>query len=66
MYRPVRVAAFPVMDDPDRNLLILYRLDPYRPDPAGGTAAYRGQGRQLPRALRTHSGQQPGTPQLRH
>ncbi len=27
-YRPVRVAAFPAMDDPGRNLLILYRLDP--------------------------------------
>ena len=23
-----RVAAFPAMDDPERNLLILYRLDP--------------------------------------
>ncbi len=28
LYRPVRVAAFPAMDDPDRDLLILYRLDP--------------------------------------
>jgi hypothetical protein len=28
MYRLRRVAAFPAMDDPDRNLLILYRLDP--------------------------------------
>ncbi len=27
LYRPVRVAAFPAMDDPDRNLLVLYRLD---------------------------------------
>jgi hypothetical protein len=28
MYRLERVAAFPAYDDPDRNLLILYRLDP--------------------------------------
>jgi 4-amino-4-deoxy-L-arabinose transferase-like glycosyltransferase len=27
MYRLVRVAAIPAFDDPDRNLLILYRLD---------------------------------------
>ena len=27
LYRPVRVGAFPVSEDPDRNLLILYRLD---------------------------------------
>ncbi len=26
-YRPVRVAAFPAMNDPDRNVMILYRLD---------------------------------------
>jgi hypothetical protein len=31
MYRLHRVAAFPAMDDPDRNLLILYRLDPAAP-----------------------------------
>ena len=30
LYRPVRVAAFPAMNDPDRNLLILYRLEPVR------------------------------------
>ncbi len=27
-YRLTRVAAFPAMDDPDRNLIIIYRLDP--------------------------------------
>ena len=27
-YRLTRIAAFPAMDDPDRNLLIVYRLDP--------------------------------------
>jgi hypothetical protein len=31
MYRLQRVAEFPAMDDPDRNLLILYRLDPATP-----------------------------------
>jgi hypothetical protein len=28
MYRLVRVGAYPALDDPERNLLILYRLDP--------------------------------------
>src|SRR5665213_1660842 len=28
LFRLTRVATFPAMDDPDRNLLILYRLDP--------------------------------------
>ncbi len=28
VYRLNRVASFPAMDDPERNLLILYRLDP--------------------------------------
>jgi hypothetical protein len=28
MYRLVRVGAYPAYDDPERNLLILYRLDP--------------------------------------
>jgi hypothetical protein len=31
LYRLRRVASFPAMDDPDRNLLILYRLDPAPP-----------------------------------
>ncbi len=33
LYQPVRVAAFPALDDPDRNLLIVYRLDPKAPTP---------------------------------
>ncbi len=61
LYKPVRVAAFPAMDDPDRNLLILYRLDPAR---AGGARRVRKRG--TPRPLRTRSGQQPATEQLRH
>jgi hypothetical protein len=31
IYHLQRVAAFPAMDDPERNLLILYRLDPAPP-----------------------------------
>jgi hypothetical protein len=30
-YHLQRVAAFPALDDPERNLLILYRLDPVAP-----------------------------------
>jgi hypothetical protein len=32
LYRLQRVAAFPAFDDPERNLLILYRLDPATSD----------------------------------
>jgi hypothetical protein len=32
LYRLKRVASFPAMDDPERNLLILYRLDPIPAD----------------------------------
>jgi hypothetical protein len=32
LYRLQRVAAFPAFDDPERNLLILYRLDPATPN----------------------------------
>ena len=28
LYRPVRIATVPATEDPDHNLLILYRLDP--------------------------------------
>ena len=35
MYRLVRVGAFPALDDPKRNLLILYRLDPIGAPGAG-------------------------------
>jgi 4-amino-4-deoxy-L-arabinose transferase-like glycosyltransferase len=33
VYRLHRVASFPAMDDPERNLLILYRLDPVQGAP---------------------------------
>jgi MFS family permease len=64
MYRVVRVASFPAFDDPDRNLLILYRLDLVGL-PARGV---RGRRRSLsvPRRLRTKVGEQPTVKQLSH
>lgn len=61
LYRPVRVAAFPALDDPDRNLLILYRLDSTQPTPP-----VRPRHRRIPRQLQTRLGQQPATTQLQH
>jgi hypothetical protein len=61
LYRPVRVAAFPALDDPDRNLLIVYRLDPKQPTPEI-TPPHR----HIPRPLQTKLGQQPATTQLQH
>src|SRR5207245_8132222 len=60
-YHLQRVAAFPAMDDPERNLLILYRLDP-----AGSSGATRRRRQRTPRPLRTRLGQQPTTTQLEH
>ncbi|MGI4830186.1 MAG: ArnT family glycosyltransferase [Janthinobacterium lividum] len=61
LYRPVRVAAFPAMDDPDRNVMILYRLDPA----VGSDPAPRSK-RRIPAPLRTRFGQQPTARQLQH
>jgi hypothetical protein len=61
LYHLQRVAAFPAMDDPERNLLILYRLDP--PTPANPTRRHR---KPTPQLLVTNFGQQPSTPQLEH
>jgi 4-amino-4-deoxy-L-arabinose transferase-like glycosyltransferase len=58
-----RVAEFPVMDDPERNLLILYRLDP--PIPNTPLPPPR-QHPPIPRLLRTKLGQQPSVTQLQH
>ncbi|MDQ2950599.1 MAG: hypothetical protein M3Y27_32480, partial [Acidobacteriota bacterium] len=61
LYNVERVAAFPAMDDPDRNLLILYRLDPT------DTGTSRGhKKRRTPKPLVTKLGQQPSTTQLVH
>ncbi len=60
MYHLRRVAAFPAMDDPDRNLLILYRLDPVAP----GRAHRHSRRPTIPRLLRTSFGQQTRAAQL--
>jgi hypothetical protein len=62
MYHLQRVAAFPAMDDPERNLLILYRLDPAVP----GTPPRRRRKPIIPRLLQTNLGQQPSLIQLEH
>jgi hypothetical protein len=61
LYNVERVAAFPAMDDPDRNLLILYRLDPTLPTPETRTHKHH-----TPKPLVTKIGQQPSTSQLEH
>ncbi len=61
LYHLQRVAAFPAMDDPERNLLILYRLDPAIP-----ATPRRRQSRTVPRLLETTFGQQPTVSQLQH
>lgn len=60
-YRLVRMASIPVFDDPERNLLILYRLD------AAGTPVHGRRRRALvPHRLRTKIGEQPTPLQLEH
>jgi hypothetical protein len=61
-YHLQRVAAFPAMDDPERNLLILYRLDPVIP----GTTPRRHSKTPIPHLLQTNFGQQPSPLQLQH
>jgi hypothetical protein len=62
LYHLTRIASFPVMDDPERNLLILYRLDPATP----GAVPHHHHRKPTPRLLQTSLGQQPSTPQLQH
>jgi len=61
-YHLQRVAAFPAMDDPERNLLILYRLDPATPS----EPPRRHRKPVIPRLLQTSFGQQPSPTQLVH
>jgi hypothetical protein len=61
LYYVERVAAYPAMDDPERNLLILYRLDP-----SNGVEPNPHAHKPIPRSLRTKVGQQPSTTQLVH
>jgi hypothetical protein len=67
LYHLQRIAAFPAMDDPERNLLILYRIDPATPS----QPPRRHRKSVIPRLLRTGllrtSFDQQFTPrQLRH
>ena len=52
LYRLTRVAAIPAFDDPDRNLLLLYRLDPLA-TPGKATRGRRRRPVWVPRSLRT-------------
>ncbi len=61
MFHLQRVAAFPAFDDPERNLLILYRLDPATP-----AAPARPRRKPAPRLLRTTFGEQSNRQQLEH
>jgi hypothetical protein len=63
IYHLQRVAAFPAMDDPDRNLLILYRLDPAVP---GAPPRRHHPKPAIPRLLQIDFGQQPSQTQLEH
>ena len=63
-YHLQRVAAFPALDDPERNLLILYRLDP--PTPGEPPLPRRHRKPVIPRLLQTSFGQQPSPTQLVH
>jgi len=65
LFRLVRVTAVPAFDDPERNLLILYRLDPLEtPGPKG--RAGRRRSLSVPQRLRTKVGEQPSPVQLKH
>jgi len=61
MYHLQRVASFPAFDDPERNLLILYRLDPATP-----SAPPRRRKPTIPHLVRTSFGQQSSSSQLVH
>ena len=56
-----RAGEFPAFDDPERNLLILYRLDP----PSSETPR-KSHRRIIPKRLQTRIGQQPSATQLEH
>ena len=56
-----RVASFTAFDDPERNLLILYRLDP-----PVAEQPQRKKRKPVPKRLQTRMGQQPSASQLEH
>jgi hypothetical protein len=61
-YHLQRVAAFPAFDDPERNLLILYRLDPVTPSQPPRPRRKP----VIPRLLRTSFGQQSRPTHIEH
>jgi hypothetical protein len=65
LFRLVRVGAYPAFDDPERNLLILYRLDAVTsPGPKGRPGRRRSLS--VSHRLRTKVGEQPSPVQLTH
>jgi 4-amino-4-deoxy-L-arabinose transferase-like glycosyltransferase len=64
-FRLVRVMSIPVFDDPDRNLLILYRLDPVSSPGKPGRGGRR-RSLSVQKRLRTMVGEQPSAVQLQH
>jgi len=64
-YNLVRVGAYPALDDPDRNLLILYRLDQLE-SPGQAPPPRRRRSLSVPRRLQTKVGEQPTAKQLLH
>ena len=65
LFHVQRVATFPAMDDPERNQLILYRLDPATPQEETEPPVEHKKPR-TPKPLVTKLGQQPSTEQLEH
>jgi len=63
-FRIERVASFPALDDPERNQMILYRLDPVTPQQNASPQPQRKA--PTPKPLVTKMGQQPSTEQLQH
>ena len=62
LFHVERVATFPAMDDQDRNVLILYRLDQGENNPDGTPHRRHSTGRRF----HTKVGQQPSNNQLKH
>lgn len=61
IYRLNRVASFPAMDDPERNLLILYRLDPVQQ-----VSHSKEHTQARPRFVRTSFRQRKGSVRIQH